>query len=540
MSQHTSAQNLTRNLTLFVLALIVVTIYLMVFLAGSHTAHAGERTRTEYQTDISTYLTQPVNISDLVALHTNLADSCVFIQTDTLDEITEGTTNLFYTNERVDDRVNGLMEPSASSYLTWSYDDGSNTLTPVLDGTLKALAGTSSMGIIAYTSSGADTFASRTLTGTTNEISITNGDGVSGNPTIALSSSLDLSAKAVIAPSSTTLPVTCGVGEIYMDTDATAGQKLYACESTDTWVLQGDGGGTAIVRNPGEVIYDSAGSLIGIPFYDDDTMANDDPLGLASQQSIKAYVDAATASGIADGDKGDIVVSGSGTVWTADLGSSGDLIYNSGGSVVGINESEFKPLFNLEIGTDVQAYDADLTTYAGITPSSAVQGLLAAASYSAARTLLNVEDAATANPNAIDNVVEDTTPQLGGDLDINTQMLKQIFTACAGNTFTSGEIAYISSGECMAKMDASDASTATAGAAIALDTIAASTTGPFGLWGVYTTTGMTAGAIQYSSTTAGAMTEIPPTNPGEIQRILGVAYTSSTLFFHPDTSWYEN
>jgi hypothetical protein len=33
--------------------------------------------------------------------------------------------------------------------------------------------------------------------------------------------------------------------------------------------------------------------------------------------------------------------------------------------------------------------------------------------------MLNVEDGATANPNAIDNLVEDTTPQLGGELDLN-------------------------------------------------------------------------------------------------------------------------
>ena len=37
----------------------------------------------------------------------------------------------------------------------------------------------------------------------------------------------------------------------------------------------------------------------------------------------------------------------------------------------GRTEAEFKADFNLEIGTDVQAFDADLSTYAGITPSAA-------------------------------------------------------------------------------------------------------------------------------------------------------------------------
>ena len=43
-------------------------------------------------------------------------------------------------------------------------------------------------------------------------------------------------------PNSTSLPATCQTGQIYMDTDATSGQRIYACQATDTWVLQGDGG----------------------------------------------------------------------------------------------------------------------------------------------------------------------------------------------------------------------------------------------------------------------------------------------------------
>src|SRR3990167_7948743 len=44
----------------------------------------------------------------------------------------------------------------------------------------------------------------------------------------------------------TTLPSTCVAGEIYADSNATSGQQFYICESADTWVLQGDGGGSAV------------------------------------------------------------------------------------------------------------------------------------------------------------------------------------------------------------------------------------------------------------------------------------------------------
>ena len=43
------------------------------------------------------------------------------------DDISEGSTNQYYTNERVDDRVNGLLV--AGSNVTLAYDDAANTLT---------------------------------------------------------------------------------------------------------------------------------------------------------------------------------------------------------------------------------------------------------------------------------------------------------------------------------------------------------------------------------------------------------------------------
>ena len=45
----------------------------------------------------------------------------------TSDNITEGSTNLFLTNERIDDRVNALL--TAGTNMSLSYDDAANTLT---------------------------------------------------------------------------------------------------------------------------------------------------------------------------------------------------------------------------------------------------------------------------------------------------------------------------------------------------------------------------------------------------------------------------
>lgn len=53
-----------------------------------------------------------------------------------------------------------------------------------LDATLTALAAYNTNGVLVQTS--ADTFVGRTITGTSDEITVTNGDGVGGNPTLSL------------------------------------------------------------------------------------------------------------------------------------------------------------------------------------------------------------------------------------------------------------------------------------------------------------------------------------------------------------------
>jgi hypothetical protein len=63
--------------------------------------------------------------------------------------------------------------------------------------------------------------------------------------------------------------------------------------------------------------------------------------------ATKAYVDGVALAGIADGDRGDITISSAGTVYSIDNG------------VVTEAKLSFTPLKSTDLGTTVQAYDAD-------------------------------------------------------------------------------------------------------------------------------------------------------------------------------------
>jgi len=91
-----------------------------------------------------------------------------------------------YWNFNLFDTVNSAGTINFNS--TTLSHNGAQVLTTAtgqpLDSTLTALAAFNSNGSLHQTA--ADTFVARTLTGTTNQVLITNGNGVSGNPTISL------------------------------------------------------------------------------------------------------------------------------------------------------------------------------------------------------------------------------------------------------------------------------------------------------------------------------------------------------------------
>lgn len=85
------------------------------------------------------------------------------------------------------------------------------------DSTLTALAGlNATAGVVVQTA--ADTFTKRTLTETANEITITNPDGVAGNPIFSLPSTIDLGGKTSLEIPNSAAPTVNADGEIAVDT----------------------------------------------------------------------------------------------------------------------------------------------------------------------------------------------------------------------------------------------------------------------------------------------------------------------------------
>lgn len=133
---------------------------------------------------------------------------------------------------------------------------------PVLDA-LAALSGTGFVAQIASSS-----FAERVITGTSNQINVTNGNGVSGNPTFALSSTL-------------VLPGTLALGGTFN----TAG---FAITNSVT-----DGDVQINTNGSGLIVLNSTQGVTGVS--NDATLSADSSELIPTQAAVKAYADSISA-----------------------------------------------------------------------------------------------------------------------------------------------------------------------------------------------------------------------------------------------------
>lgn len=130
--------------------------------------------------------------------------------------------------------------------------------------------------------------------------------------------------------------------------------------------------------------------------------------------------------------------------------------------------------------------------------------------------------------NKLANVVDDTTPELGGDLDLNSNGMKLTSQTVGGSN---GDLVYLSGANTWSQTDADAESTSNGMLGIRISATEVL------IKGVYTTTGLTAASTYYVSTTAGGITTTAPSATGDVVRIVGYALSTTELFFDPDKSY---
>ena len=252
---------------------------------------------------------------------------------DNTDEITEGS-NLYFTNERVDDRVNALLV--AGTGITSTYDDAAGTLT--LNGQVGDV--TSVVSGTGLTGGGTSGDVTVNVVGGTGIIANANDIAIDTSVTVDLTTSQTLSGKTLTSP----ILNTALSGTAFLDEDdfsSNANDKVASQQSIKTYV----DASVAAKDNTDEITEGSsnlyftntrADARITNALVDEDNMASDSATKIPSQQSVKAYVD----SSVAAKDNTDEITEGASNLYhttgraRASISAGGDLSYNSATGVM--------------------------------------------------------------------------------------------------------------------------------------------------------------------------------------------------------------